>query len=45
MQEHIAYWKELICKKLYSSSGPGVDPKEIYSLTIVEAANEGVVDE
>jgi uncharacterized protein YciI len=45
MQEHVAYWKELTDRKIVHLFGPVVDPKGTYGLAIVEAANEGIVNE
>ena len=45
MQEHAAYWKELTDKKIVFLFGPVADPKGTYGLAIVEAADEGIVNE
>ena len=45
MQEHVVYWKALTDKKIVLLFGPVADPKGTYGLAIVEAADEGIVNE
>lgn len=40
MQEHALYWKDLTDKRIAVAFGPVLDPKGVWGLAIVEAANE-----
>jgi len=40
MQEHALYWKDLTVKRIAVAFGPVLDPKGVWGLAIVEAANE-----
>ena len=40
MQDHIAYWKDLMNKGKVLAFGPVLDPKEVYGLGIVEVDSE-----
>ena len=43
MQEHIAYWKDLLQKKIVVIFGPVMDPKGIYGIGVLEVADENAV--
>ncbi|WP_281225971.1 YciI family protein [Flavobacterium aquiphilum] len=45
MQDHIAYWMDLMNKGKVLAFGPVLDPKEVYGLGIVEVDSEEEVQE
>ena len=41
MQQHLAYWRELMDKGKAMVFGPVLDPAGVYGLGIIEAESEG----
>ena len=40
MQQHVAYWKDLMDKGFVVAFGPVLDPNGVYGLGIIEAESE-----
>ena len=40
MQQHVAYWKDLMDKGMVIVFGPVMDPKAVYGLGIIEVDDE-----
>jgi uncharacterized protein YciI len=43
MQQHVAYWNDLMAKGMVLVFGPVIDPKGVYGLGIVEVDTEDQV--